>query len=334
VTDEPALDPERPIIDPHLHLWDIQPVPGGIVPADRFLLPEALALIEASGHNVTHTVFVECHTMHRPDGPPELRTLGETEFAVGVAAMSASGVYGPRRINHRIVGSADLRLGAAVEPVLELHAARAGERFRGIRYNTVYSASGLFGRPSAPEQKGLMLDPTVREGARVLARMGFSLDQWCFHTQLGELADFADAVPELTFILDHLGTPETHGAYAGRDAEAHAEWARALAALARRPNVFLKVGGMGMDVSRMMTGEVGRASSRQLAEAWRGRIETCIEAFTPARCMFESNWPPDKTAGRYGAIWNAFKLVTEGYSEDEKDQLFRRTAARAYRIEV
>ena len=334
MTDEPALDPGRPIIDPHLHLWDIQPVSGGIMAADRFLLPEALGLIAASGHDITHSVFVECHTMYRPDGPFELRSLGETEFASGVAAMCASGVYGPRLLNHRIVGSADLHLGAAVEPVLALHAARAGERFRGIRYNTAYSEAGLFGRACAPESRGLMLDPKVHEGARVLARMGFSLDQWCFHTQLGELTAFVDAVPELTFILDHLGTPDAHGVHAGRAGQAHAEWTAGIRELAKRPNVLVKLGGMGMDLGRMMTGEVGRAASSELAEAWRPRIETCIEAFTPARCMFESNWPPDRSAGGYGAIWNAFEIVAQGCSEDEKDQLFRRTAAAAYHIPI
>jgi predicted TIM-barrel fold metal-dependent hydrolase len=331
-TEEQPLEPQRPIIDPHLHLWEILPAPGAMQAPQRFLLPETLATIEASGHDVTHTVFVECHAMYRQDGPPELRPLGETEFVNGVAAMSASGGYGPRRVAHRMVGAADLRLGAAVAPVLEAHLARAGERFRGIRCSTAFSEAGMFGAPCDPRARQAMLNPEFREGARVLAAMDLSLDVWCFHTQLGELADLADAAPGLTIILDHLGTPESQGAYAGREAEARAEWAAKIQELARRPNVLVKLGGLGMDLARPIPRETGPSSSETLAACWRPYIETCVEAFTPERCMFESNFPPDKAAGGYGAIWNAFKIIARGCSNDEKDRLFWRTAAAAYRM--
>jgi len=138
-----------------------------------------------SGHAITHTVFVECHQMYRQDGPPELRPLGETEFVNGIAAMSASGAYGPCHVAHRIVGSADLLLGADVECVLQAHLAAAGERFRGIRFDTAYSEAGLFGFPANPATRHVMLDARFREGAGVLAAMGLSLDVWCLHGQLG-----------------------------------------------------------------------------------------------------------------------------------------------------
>ena len=170
--EEIPLDPDRPIIDPHLHLWEIMPAPGAPQMAQRFLLHELLETLEASGHNLTHTVFVECHQMYRLDGPEELRSLGETEFANGAAAMSASGSYGPCRVAHRIVGTADLRLGERVKPVLEAHVARAGERFRGIRMNTAFSEAGLFGFPSDPSIRGILADPRFREGAQVLGGIG------------------------------------------------------------------------------------------------------------------------------------------------------------------
>ena len=299
--EETPLEPQRPIIDPHLHLWEIRPAPGAMQAPQRFLLPELLQTVGDSGHAVTHTVFVECHAMYRPDGPPELRPLGETEFANGVAAMSASGGYGPCRVAHRIVASADLGLGARAAPVLEAHAAAAGERFRGVRCSTAFSEAGMFGAPCDPGARGRLAEPLFREGARVLARMDLSLDVWCFHTQLGALAGFADAVPELTIILDHLGTPESLGAYAGRETEARTEWAARIAELARRPNVRVKLGGLGMDVSAPIPADVGSASSATLAARWRPYVETCIEAFTPGRCMFESNFPPDKAAASYGA---------------------------------
>src|SRR6266436_1894248 len=123
--EETPLDPGRKIIDPHLHFWEILADPLGMRTPQRFLMHEAAETIARSGHNVTHSVFVECHAMHRADGPVELRVVGETEFASGQAAMSASGNYGPARLGHRIVGTANLLLGDAVTPVLEAHVAAA-----------------------------------------------------------------------------------------------------------------------------------------------------------------------------------------------------------------
>ena len=331
--DESPLDSGRRIIDPHLHLWDIRSNRQGEILAERFLLHEAAEMIAASGHNVTHTVYLECHSMYRAGGPVELRPVGETEFAAGQAAISASGNYGPALIAHRIVGTADLLLGESVTPALEAHVAAAPQRFRGIRMSAAYSEAGMFGRPADPQVKGLMNRPAYREGAGVLARMGLSLDVWCFHTQLGELIDFADNVPDLAIVLDHIGTPESMGAYAGRADEAFSEWAGLLSELAKRPNVTIKLGGLGMDVSGVLGGSSRGASSQELAQQWRPRIETCIAAFGVSRAMFESNFPPDQAAGSYGATWNAFKHITAGYSQDEKDALFSATAARVYAID-
>ncbi|MBW8753021.1 MAG: amidohydrolase family protein [Sphingomonadales bacterium] len=325
-SEEAALEPERQIIDPHLHFWDILPAPGALQAPQRFLLPECLAMVAASGHKVTHTVFVECHQMYRQDAAPELACVGETEFVTGIAAMSASGNYGPARYAHRIVGSADLRLGARVRPVIEAHLAVAGSRFRGIRMGLAYSEAGLFGYPCDPATRGIMLTPEFREGARVLAALDLSLDVWCVHSQLPELIALADALPDLAIILDHVGTP------IGSDAETRAAWGASIAELARRPNVRVKLGGMGMDLAGAIPAGTGAGRSEVLAEAWRPRVETCIAAFTPARAMFESNFPPDKAAGSYGATWNAFKRIAQGYSEDEKDRLFRGTAAETYRF--
>jgi len=331
--DETPFEPGRRIIDPHLHLWEIMAGPGMLQEPQRFLLPELLAMIAASGQEVTHTVFVECGQMYRRDGPDELRSLGETEFVNGIAAMSACGNYGPCQVAHRIVGSADLRLGDRVRPVLELHVARAGERFRGIRMPVAYSEAGMFGQPTGHAQRGVLLDPGFRAGARVLADMDLSLDVWCLHTQLDELIDFADALPGLSIVLDHIGTPEVLGAWAGRADDARADWAAKLAELARRPNVTIKIGGMGMDIGMAISAETGPAGSRELAAKWRPYVETCIAAFSPERAMFESNFPPDKAAGSYGATWNAFQRITAGWAEADKEWLFRRTAAKVYRID-
>jgi L-fuconolactonase len=316
MADEAPLEPDRPIIDPHLHLWDA----GGA----RFFAPEAALTIAASGHAVTHTVFVECRAMHRSAGPEALRPVGETEFAAGQAAISESGNYGPARLAHRIVGTADLLLGARVAPVLEAHIAAGGGRFRGVRKASAWRAQGMFGMPADPAGAGLMARPAYVEGARVLAAMDLSLDVWCFHSQLHEVIALADAVPDLAIVLDHLGTPD--------GPETRADWERDLRELARRQNVAIKLGGLGMDINRPFDTPHRQAGSAALAEAWRPWLEATIAIFGPTRAMFESNYPPDGAAGSYGAIWNAFKRIAAPFSDHEKDALFRRTAARVYRI--
>src|SRR5205823_5434103 len=126
------LEPQLPICDPHHHLWDYEIHP--------YLLPNLLADTN-SGHDIRSTVFVECRSMYRADGPAELRPVGETEFVNGVAAMSASGRYGTMRACAGIVGFADLMLGARVGDVLDAHVAAGNGRFRGIRHATSWDDS-------------------------------------------------------------------------------------------------------------------------------------------------------------------------------------------------
>ena len=99
LTQEEALDPDLPICDPHHHLWDY--------PNNRYLLEDLLQDL-GGGHRVTQTVFVECVSMYRKDGPEEMKPVGETEFVQGVAAQSASGNYGPTAVAARIVSLANL----------------------------------------------------------------------------------------------------------------------------------------------------------------------------------------------------------------------------------
>ena len=101
---EPALEPDLPIIDPHHHLWDF--------PSHRYLLEELLA-DTGCGHNIEQTVFMECAVFYRPDVRPDMRFVGEVEFANGIAAMAASGRYGPTKVAAGIVGRADLSSGTS-----------------------------------------------------------------------------------------------------------------------------------------------------------------------------------------------------------------------------
>ena len=321
---EEIIDPGLPIIDPHHHLWDY--------PGWRYMLPELLRDI-SGGHNITATVFAECHAMYKAAGPEYLRPVGETEFVAGVAAMSESGTCGPTHVCAGIVGHADLTVGARVKEVLQAHIQAGGGRFRGIRHITVWDASPDVRCTLILPPKDLMLDRAFREGFAQLAPLGLSFDAWLYYTQLPELIDLATNFPQTTIILDHIGGVLGVGPYRGRRDEVFAAWKQSIEALARCPNVRVKIGGMGMHTCGF--GFHDRAiptSSEDLATAWRPYVETCIASFGTERCMFESNFPVDRCSYSYPVMWNAFKRLTSGCSLDEKANLFSATATRVYRF--
>ena len=322
---EEILEPELPIVDPHHHLWDR---------GYRYLLEEFLADI-GSGHNIQASVFVQCNSMYRADGDPDLAPVGETEFVNGIAAMSASGNYGPARVCAGIVGFAEMRLGDRVEAVLEAHLRKAGERFRGIRGRSVWDADQSIKGSAKDFPPGLLMDPKFREGYARLSKFGLTFDAWLFHPQIPELADLAAKFPDTTVVLDHIGAPLAVGVYAGKRDDVFAAWRNNLVELARRPNVVVKLGGLAMHLFGFDLDSTNRerpASSEELAKLWRPYMQTCIELFGADRCMFESNFPVDKRGSSYAVLWNAFKRVAAGASATEKAALFKETACRAYRL--
>jgi predicted TIM-barrel fold metal-dependent hydrolase len=323
---EEALEPDLPIIDPHHHFWHT-------LHRGRYFLPDLLADI-GGGHRITSTVFVECQAMYRQHGPAEMAPVGEVEFVNGIAAMSASGHYGPCRVADGIVGYADLRAGAPVRDVLEAEIAAGGGRFRGIRQGAAWDPHESVGKfASRPVPPHLLLDPAFREGFAQLARLGLSFESWQYHPQLADAIDLARAFPDTTIILDHVGGVLGVGPYSGRRQEILASWTKDIAALAQCPNVYVKLGGMGMTSFGFDFPERDvPPSSEELAAAWRIYIEPCIEAFGADRCMFESNFPPDKQSSGYTELWNAFKRITAGASAAQKTALYSGTAATVYRL--
>ena len=326
VTQEPILEPEIAICDPHHHFWDFR---SARIPYQRYLLHELIADIDC-GHNVRSTVFIEARSMYRPGGPVELRPVGEIEFVQGLAAASASGLYGSCRAAAAIVGHADLKLADRVEPVLEALQAASPNRFRGIRHTVTWDP-----HPEVEnrEKEGVLASAEYRAGARVLARMGLSLDTGVCFPQLPELAEFARAVPDLTIILNHLGGLQRVGPYGNRDDEVLPAWRSGIAAVAKCPNVNLKLGGIGMprlgfDWHTRDT-PIG---SEELAASMAPLMSYCIEQFGPDRCMFESNFPVDKVSFSHPVLFNAFKRFSSRYSASERAALFHDTAVRAYRI--
>ena len=329
LTPEPTLEPEIPVCDAHHHFWDIRPER---IPYQRYLLHELAEDINR-GHNVRSTVFVEARSMYRSDGPEEMRPVGEVEFVQGLAAASASGLYGPGRAAAAIVGHANLNLGDKVEPVLDALRAASPNRFRGIRHSVTWDSHPEVENTAAHQIEGQMASQNFRAGARVLARTGLSLDAWLYFPQLPELVDFARAVPDLTIILNHIGGLLRVGPYADRDDEVLASWRSGIAAVAECPNVTVKLGGIGMPRTGFDWATRDQPiGSEEMAESMAPFMTYCIDRFGPDRCMFESNYPVDKMAYSYNVMYNAFKRLSQGYSAAERASMFYDTAARVYRI--
>ncbi len=341
------IDAGRPIIDPHHHLWDrrrrTQVSRASVLHleaesrrdrASYYLLDELLQDI-GCGHNVRATVFVECRSMYRVDGPEPMRWVGETEFANGVAAMSASGIYGAVKVNAGIIGHVDFRLGDDIEPVLQAHVAAGGGRFRGIRqWAAQDSDSSVLGPLSGLVPPGLYLDSAFRKGFALLGKLGLTFDAWVLEPQLAEVVDLAKSFPQTQIILDHVGTPVGRGVYQGKREQRFDHWKRSIKALSACDNVVVKLGGLGMACCGFQWTQAEHPASSALARAWAPYIETCIDAFTPERCMFESNFPVDSFTCDYRTLWNALKRIGANYSDAEKDSLFFGTAARVYKLDV
>jgi predicted TIM-barrel fold metal-dependent hydrolase len=324
LTTEAAIDPDLPICDPHHHLWDHR--------NNRYLLDEFLQDAR-SGHNIIASVFIECRSMYRKDGPEEMKPIGETEFVQGIAAQSASGQYGNVAVAAGIVGHADLTLGRAVAKVLEAHLAASPNRFRGIRHSVTWDASpdikGLAPKP----RPGWLLDTTFRAGFACLRRFSLSFEAWLYHPQLPELASLARAFPDMPIILNHIGGLLGVGPYAGKRDEVFQVWKRGITEVAACPNVVVKLGGLGMPRSGFVWEMRDTPpTSTELVEATAPYYLTCIEAFGPDRCMFESNLPVDKLSYSSCVLWNSFKRMTSNFSAIERAALFHDTATRVYHL--
>src|SRR5262249_46733554 len=230
--------------------------------------------------------------------------LGETEFVVASAppAQTASGAT----IAAAVVGWADLLSPPPeVARTLEGHLEVGQGRFRGVRFNVVWhdihSSTAHAGRQAFPH---MLLDERYRASLREVEARGLTYDVWLYHPQLGELAETLDAMPDLIFVVNHLGGPVPDEPTPASRATVFDDWRRGLQEVARRPNVVLKIGGIGMPVYGFGLQDGARPTSPELAGMWKPYVEVAVEAFGPGRCMFESNFPVDKQSFSYDALWN------------------------------
>jgi predicted TIM-barrel fold metal-dependent hydrolase len=285
-----------------------------------------------AGHAVEKTVFVECRAFYRSEGPPELRSVGETA-AVAKLARQSRDAGGERAVIAGIVAHADLTLGDALGDVLQAHRDASEGLLRGIRH-----AGARDSDPAALTIPGRGLEQQYaradfREGVKQLGRLGLSYDTWHYHHQNAAYLELVRTVPDTLCVLDHFGTPLGVGRFAGKRDEIFEQWKQDIAALARCPNLYAKLGGLAMPDNGFGWDKRGRtATTAEWLEAQRRYYLHTIECFGVERCMFESNFPVDKLSIGYVELWNAYKLLVRDFSEDEKHALFYGTAERVYRL--
>lgn len=325
-TDEAIIDPARPIIDPHHHLWYSNQWSNG----QPYLLSDLWADTE-TGHNIEKTVFVECRAGYRKSGPEHLRPVGETEFVARLAQQSAE-VPDCATISG-IVGHADLRLGALLDEILDAHEEAGQGLFRGIRHAGARHPNPEQAYSPRASPAGLFLAPEFQAGVRRLGERGYTYESWHYHFQLADYVALARAAPNTIIILNHFGTPLGTGAYANQRDEIYAQWKHDIAALAECPNVYAKLGGMAMPDNGYGWHEADkRISSDVFVAAQKHYYLHTMACFGANRCMFESNFPVEKLSVSYVVYWNACKKMTADFPEAEKAALFYGTAAKVYRL--
>jgi predicted TIM-barrel fold metal-dependent hydrolase len=312
------------ICDPHHHLW--------VRPGSAYLLPQFQADVASTA--VRSSVFVECRSHYRDEGPEHLRSVGETEWVTTVADQA--GLEPGRGLLGAIVASADIRRGAAIREVIAAHREASRGRLRGIRHSTNYDPSPLIHNAASNPPPDLLRQPIAWNALRVVADEQLCFDTWVYHPQLDQIAELAEQLPDLTIVVDHLGGPLGIGPYEHPGRVVPPGWSDALRSLAWYPNIILKIGGLGTPLHGSPWGPInGRIivpTSQQIADRWGESIRWCIEQFGPQRVMFESNAPMDRQSSGYTTTWNAFIRMTEGLSITDRRAVFADTARRTYRL--
>lgn len=319
---EDILEPDQKIIDPHHHFF----APGGEFPA------YALADLwrDTGGHGIQQTVFMQCWEGYRADGPDKLKPVGETEW-VNSLAIEAQAEPARAQIG-AIIGTANLCLGANVSEVLTAHQA-ASPLFRGIRLAAAWDTDEEIMDMPEISDANLYDDPKFREGFAQLKASNLVFDAYNYHHQIPALARLARDFPEVTIILDHLGTPLGVASYAGKRDEIYADWTSKMVELAQCPNVFVKLGGLAMPWNGFgFEANERPPTSDELVARQSRYYHFAIQQFGPERCMFESNFPVDKLSVSYDVLWNAFKKIAADYSAAEKDAMFHDTAEKVYSL--
>ncbi len=284
-----AQEAGRPgIVDAHHHLWVrarhpqpwIDPVTMAAIDAD-FEPADLAPLARAAG--VTATVVVQ-----------SVASVAETVDLLGVAAEDT--------LVRGVVGWVDLTADDVAERLDQLRTARGGERLVGIRHLVQSETDPAY------------LDrPDVRRGIAAVGAAGLVYDLLVRQHQLPMAVRLTRDLPEVSFVLDHLGKP----------ALGHpemAQWSRDLRALAASPNTTAKLSGLVTEVpaSHWTPGDL------------RPAVEDALDAFGPDRLMFGSDWPVCLLASSYQRWVDTMAELLDGQDGADQASVWGETARRVY----
>lgn len=324
--EEPALDPDRPIIDTHHHIWNY---PG----MGPYFLDDLWA-DTSTGHNIVKTVFMDCTWSYRTEGPEHLKPVGETEFIRPIAEDSATRSGRGRPEIAGLIAHADLRLGTRLEETLDAHEEAGGGRFRGIRHYLARTPDTLdFNFPGmAPED--LAEDPEFRDGVRHLGARKLLYESWHFQNQNSDFTALARACPDTRMVFEQLASPIGADLDALQEDDLFDSWKAQIADMATCPNVVVKIGALLRPLTgyRWRLDKTPPATSDELLALHARYYRHTIECFGAERIMFGSNCPAEKNVLSYAVYWNTMKKLVSDFSEDEKNAMFYGTAARIYNI--
>ncbi|MFC9914037.1 amidohydrolase family protein [Streptomyces sp. NPDC127197] len=273
------------VVDAHHHVWDLsvrdqdwitgpdlQPLRRNFTIAD--LAPEARQA------GVDRTVLVQTITV--PEETPEFLALAaEHDLIAGV------------------VGWTDLTRPDVAEELARLRELPGGQYLKGIRHQ-------VQGEPD-PEW---LLRAEVRRGLAAVADTGLVYDLVVLPDQLPACVKAAEALPQLTFVLDHLGKPPI----ASGERE---PWETAVRSLAALSNTVCKFSGM--------VTEADLAS--WTVDDLRPYADVVLDAFGPDRLMFGSDWPVCTLAASYGQV---LATAEELLGPFDRTRIFETTATRIY----
>ncbi|MFC4630724.1 amidohydrolase family protein [Promicromonospora alba] len=281
-------------IDAHHHLWVrtrtpqpwIDPVTMRAIDAD-FTTDDLTAAL--AGQHVTGTVVVQ-------SVPTEAETVDL--LAVAEAAQVIRGV----------VGWVELADPGVAGALTRLRSGPGGRHLVGVRSMV-----------QAEHDPGYLDRPDLRRGMRAVAEHGLTIDLVTRHEQLPGVGRLVRDLPEVSFVLDHLGKPPLAdpGPADGGDL---AGWADALSEIAAHPNVTAKLSGLVTEASWTDW------SSQDLRPA----VDRALDAFGPERLMFGSDWPVSLLATRYAEWVDTLTGLLAGLTSTEQAAVWHRTARRVY----
>lgn len=293
-----------PIVDAHHHLWDLsvrhQPwlwSSAELAPLRRnFTLADLEPAARAAG--ITSTVLVQ--TVIDPAETPEMLALAAANDLVA-----------------GVVGWVDLAAPDAADSLSALRELPGAGWLAGIRHPVLVE----------PDPRWLAR-PAVLRGLAAVAAAGLVYDLVVTPAQLPAAVAAASAVPELTFVLDHLGNPPV-------ESPADEQWSRAVRGLAALPNTACKLSGILGEPAPQAAGGAGPALPGGAAPSvahMRPCYQVALDAFGPDRMMYGSDWPPSTLGAPYPQILRAARLLTADLSAQDQAAIFSGTARRVYRL--